>query len=391
VSHDTLWTLLKYDSLGTQIWVYNYDRHHTQLSTSVLGYSYRPQLAADNFGGIYIGGTTYRGYNSYNNGFIRFCETPPVPTNTASGPLAFCAGGSVTLNASSGIGYLWTNGATTQSIVASSSGNYRVTVTYTNGCSNLSPNRNVTVNPLPTPVISGNGPLTFCAGNNVTLSTTSFASYLWSTGATTQSIVADTNGTFTVTVTNGNGCTGTATPVSTIENQLPNATATAQSPTTICSTDSVKLVANGGNNISYQWRRGNNNVTGATSKTYYAKLQGNYTVRVTNTNTGCSKTSTAINVVVNCKMLSADIAQTNLQAYPNPTTGLLHLTGTDMANDVVLSVYDAAGKCIISKTIQNQDGKLLYDIDLTQYPAGIYRLMLISNEQVLHKQAFKID
>jgi hypothetical protein len=234
-------------------------------------------------------------------------------------------------------------------------------------------------------------PLTFCAGNNVTLSTTSFASYLWSTGATTQSIVADTNGTFTVTVTNGNGCTGTATPVSTIENQLPNATATAQSPTTICSTDSVKLVANGGNNISYQWRRGNNNVTGATSKTYYAKLQGNYTVRVTNTNTGCSKTSTAINVVVNCKMLSADIAQTNLQAYPNPTTGLLHLTGTDMANDVVLSVYDAAGKCIISKTIQNQDGKLLYDIDLTQYPAGIYRLMLISNEQVLHKQAFKID
>lgn len=389
VSNDTLWTLLKYDSVGTQLWIYNHDRHHGQSANLITGYSYRPQLAADNLGGVYIGGTTYHGYNGYNNGFMRFCENPPVPANIASGPLTFCAGGSVTLNAASGIGYLWSNGATTQSIVANTSGNYRVTVTYNNGCSNLSANRNVTVNPLPT--ITGNGPLTFCEGSNVTLTTATASNYLWSNGATTKSIVVDTSGTFTVTVTNSNGCTGTSASVATIDNPLPNATATAQSPTTICSTDSVKLVANGGNNITYQWRRGNNNVAGATAKTFYAKLQGNYTVRVTSTNTGCSRTSAAVNVVVNCKMFAADIAQPDLQAYPNPTTGVIHLTGTQMANEVALNVYDAAGKSILNKTLHSENGNLYYDIDLTQYPTGIYRFMLISNNQIIHKQAFKID
>jgi hypothetical protein len=51
-----------------------------------------------------------------------------APTITANGPLSFCSGDSVTLTASSGTDYLWSTGATTQSIVVHNSGNYSVTV-----------------------------------------------------------------------------------------------------------------------------------------------------------------------------------------------------------------------------------------------------------------------
>lgn len=51
-----------------------------------------------------------------------------VPTITASGPTTFCNGDSVTLTASSGSTYLWSNGASTQSIKAKVSGNYTVIV-----------------------------------------------------------------------------------------------------------------------------------------------------------------------------------------------------------------------------------------------------------------------
>src|SRR5439155_22473624 len=91
-----------------------------------------------------------------------FTHTPPTPTISASGPTTFCAGGSVTLTSSSATSYLWSTGATTQSIVVNASGNYSVTVTDGNGCSASSAATAVTVHALPTPTITAAGPTTFC-------------------------------------------------------------------------------------------------------------------------------------------------------------------------------------------------------------------------------------
>ncbi len=65
----------------------------------------------------------------------------------------------------------------------------------------------ITVNPLPTATITPSGSTTICAGSNVILTASVNAGYLWSTGATTQSITASTAGIYTVTVTDGIGCT----------------------------------------------------------------------------------------------------------------------------------------------------------------------------------------
>ena len=214
----------------------------------------------------------------------------PTPTISAGGPTTFCAGGSVTLTASASSSYLWSNGATTQSITVNASGNYSVSVTDANGCSATSPATSVTVNPLPTPTISAGGPTTFCAGGSVTLTASAASSYLWSNGATTQSITVNASGNYTVTVTNANGCSATSSATSVTVNPLPTPTITAGGPTTFCAGGSVTLTASASS--SYLWSNG------ATTQSIVVNASGNYSVTVTNAN-GCSATSSATSVTVN--------------------------------------------------------------------------------------------
>lgn len=83
--------------------------------------------------------TTYGGsaYTSSKTIFATVNAKPPVPTISTSGATTFCTGGNVTLNSSSESGYLWSTGATTQSILVTTSGNYSVQVTNASGCQSL--------------------------------------------------------------------------------------------------------------------------------------------------------------------------------------------------------------------------------------------------------------
>ncbi len=145
----------------------------------------------------------------------------PLPSVSISGTLTYCAGASTTLDAGAGFAsYSWSSGETTQTISATA-GNYTVTVTDSNGCSNTSAQVTVTELALPTVAISGT--LSYCAGSNTTLTATAgLSSYLWSSGETTQSITA-TAGSYTVTGTDANGCSNTSSSVTVTETPLDNA------------------------------------------------------------------------------------------------------------------------------------------------------------------------
>ena len=127
-----------------------------------------------------------------------------ITGNVIPGPYAFCTAGSVTLNAASGYtSYLWSNGATTSSLVASTTGNYSVQVTSAAGCSNISPMVTTVLNPNETPTVTTSG-ANSCAGT-LTLTSSSASAYSW-TGpsgftATTQSISPTTTGTYSLTTT----------------------------------------------------------------------------------------------------------------------------------------------------------------------------------------------
>ncbi len=72
----------------------------------------------------------------------------PTAAITASGPLTFCTGGSVTLTATGGTTYRWSTGATTPTITVGQSGAYTVTAANAAGCETTSAPTNVTVNPV---------------------------------------------------------------------------------------------------------------------------------------------------------------------------------------------------------------------------------------------------
>ncbi|MBK8195609.1 MAG: hypothetical protein IPK76_21265 [Lewinellaceae bacterium] len=148
---------------------------------------------------------------------------PATPTITPDGPTTFCAGGSVQLTSSVANAYLWSNSEMTQSIVVTTNGSYTVQITDVNGCTATSAPTAVTVNALPaTPTITPDGPTTFCAGGSVQLTSSAADAYLWSNSEMTQSIEVTTNGSYTVQITDVNGCTATSAPTAvTMNARLP--------------------------------------------------------------------------------------------------------------------------------------------------------------------------
>ncbi|MEK7413395.1 MAG: hypothetical protein AAB263_08765, partial [Planctomycetota bacterium] len=198
----------------------------------------------------------------------------PLPTAgiTPNGATTFCEGGSVMLTASGGTTYVWSTGATTAAITVSNSGTYTVTATDANGCTDTE-SQVVTVNPLPTAGITPNGATTFCEGGSVMLTASGGVSYVWSTGATTAAITVSISGTYTVTATDGNGCTDTESQVVTV-NPLP--TASISGASSICSGETIMLTASGG--ISFLWS------TGATTASISVSATGTYSVTATDAN-----------------------------------------------------------------------------------------------------------
>src|SRR5204863_246945 len=124
-------------------------------------------------------------------------------------------------------------------------GSYTVTVSNASGCTAASASTTVTVNPNPsTPAITPGGPITFCQGGSVQLTSSAASGYLWSNSATTQSITVSAGGSYTVTVSNASGCTATSASVSVTVNSVPaTPTITPGGTTTFCQGGSVLLTS----------------------------------------------------------------------------------------------------------------------------------------------------
>ncbi|MBK7946947.1 MAG: gliding motility-associated C-terminal domain-containing protein [Flavobacteriales bacterium] len=130
----------------------------------------------------------------------------PLPTVNIGPDQVTCANQPVVLNAANaGSTYLWSTGQTTQSITPVSSGNHWVIVTLPNGCAN-SDTALVTLNPIPIDVLDN---LTACIEDPVVLDAQNTGcTYLWNTGATSQSITINAApGNYTVVITTPLGCT----------------------------------------------------------------------------------------------------------------------------------------------------------------------------------------
>ncbi|MCB9282441.1 MAG: gliding motility-associated C-terminal domain-containing protein [Lewinellaceae bacterium] len=220
------------------------------------------------------GGYSVTVTNSFGCPGVAFAVVQPLPSPVPviSGPTSLCPGQTIVLDASGNFtAYNWSNGANTASIGVSTPGTYTVTVTNSSGCT-ASTSVNVTQSAGPTPTISG--PNSFCPGDTVFLNADAgYSAYSWSSGQNIQMIQVTTPGLYTVTVTNSQGCIGSASlQVDTLASFTPLITGNLE----LCPGDTSFLDAGPGY-TAYQWS------TGDTTQTIPVAQAGLYEVTVTST------------------------------------------------------------------------------------------------------------
>jgi subtilisin family serine protease/PKD repeat protein len=232
------------------------------------------------------------------------CSTDPVPNFTAS-TQNVCAGQQVTFtNQSTGniTSRSWsfpggtpaTSTAVNPVVTYNAPGTYSVTLTV-NGSFTETKTNYITVNAVPTVSISGN--TTICASGTILTASASAGSgtitnYQWrlngnNVGTNASTYNATQGGTYTVVVTNSNGCSTTSSPFNTT--LATPFTVTVQTTQASCGSNNGSASASvGGVTTGYTFVWNTNPPTTGTSVNNLAF--GNYSVTATNNSTGCSQT-----------------------------------------------------------------------------------------------------
>lgn len=203
---------------------------------------------------------------------------------------------------------------------------YTLTVEDANGCTD-SKSIEITVYPNPTVTIDdkvnedcnmSNGSITAAAAGG-----SGTYSYAWNTNPvqTTPQATGLSAGTYTVVVTDENGCTAT-TSASIINENGPTVTVSGSAdPEPSCIGDDVTLTANPlpfPGNYSYQWSNGLG--TGQTAQVNNVQSTSDYSVTVTDNGTNCSAVATYTLTVVPCAEIThtkrfVSVVQTGLNTY----------------------------------------------------------------------------
>ena len=259
----------------------------------------------------------------------------PIAEVRTEGDAAFCEGQSLRLNAPPGYAqYRWSDGARGPSIEVREGGDYAVTVTDARGCSAISDVRRIVMHPLPRPVITARGPLSFCEGDSVVLDAgKGFVSYAWSNGATTRNLVVRRAGSYAVRVTGEGGCAASTDAVDVQVRPVPVAAVLQRLDTLIAAPAG-----------RYQWLRDGRPLTGQTGRSLIVERDGAYAVRTDNEE-GCSAVSRSVPI----RFAAATIELPSLRAAAGDTVDIaLRLTASkglrDAGADTLLAVLPVKKK-----------------------------------------------
>jgi hypothetical protein len=313
-------------------------------------------------------GVTYyilvAGYGSDFGDFTLTLTAVPAQLSSAATDVTCFGGndGAIDVTVTGGVApytFAWDNSATTEDITGLSAGTFNITVTDAIGC----------VSTLAATVLDGSQitvtldavtNATGCFTGDGTISTsasggTGVYSYLWNSGQATDDITALNAGNYTLTVTDGNGCTGTLDVLVTSPDQPVIAVDAVTS--TLCngSTDgAIDITVTGGTPAyNYSWDNG------ATTEDLSGVAAGSYTITVTD-GAGCT-------VSVNADVTEPTAIQITGVATDadcnGSATGAIDatVTGGTVATDYTYAWTDGAG---YTATTQ----------DISAVPAGAYSL-----------------
>jgi hypothetical protein len=259
----------KVDSSGSLVWDSYYGGSKDENWCSI---------SSDIYGHIYISGVTTSSDLSTRNAYqdsldrssavvgnhrdafiAKFCDGY-FPTPVVDRPTSFCDGDSVNIHAPLGyFKYTWTPfNQTTRTIIARTSGVYSVTAEDTLECYGISVGIPVVVHQLPRPTLQRIGDSVICQGDSVIYRVRYPASrgYLWTTGSTADEIVVTQPGTYSVQVTDSNGCVGNSASERVIVNPLPKRPKLSPVDTIWLCPDSTRVLDAGVGYVRTVWSNG---------------------------------------------------------------------------------------------------------------------------------------
>jgi len=305
-----------------------------------------------------------------------------VPTVNIGPDQVLCNGLSIPLNAGNpGSTYLWSNAATTQNINVTVAGTYFVQVTNSQGCNGSDSvvigSSQLAVNLGPNVNMCGNQPVVLNAGNPG-------STYLWSNGATTQSVLINQTGTYTVTVTDNIGCSATdAINVG----QVAGVTAAFNGPATgLLLQPTAFTDQSTGGAIQWFWDFGDGASSTQQNPQHTYQSFGTFTVTLIASDGNCRDTVTNTIVINNFVGMEEGEFAKQVQVYPNPSQGIFNLVVEfDKPKAMTVEVADLTGKVLFST--QHPALPLVEQtIDLGGMAQGVYILKLSSDgREVFHR------
>ena len=271
-------------------------------------------------------------------------------------------GGTFTLDAGNpGSAYQWSTVATTQSITVSESGTYSVTVTGVSGCTDTD-EINVTIHP--EPVVSLGDDITQCGGTVTLDAGNPDFSYLWSTGATTQSITVSESENYSLTVTGTNGCT-TSDQVNVMIHPSLSGTLEWSDESSCGEGDGSAAITPSGGTAPYTFAWSNSGSTSSINDL----TAGEYTVTITDSK-GCTFTDMA---VIGCVVGFEPLEDSMFEVYPNPNTGLFEISLLIPVKDhVTVHVNNPLGQLVFNEELHEFSGEYGKALDLQSLGKGVY-------------------
>lgn len=282
----------------------------------------------------------------------------PAPVIGLGSDITQC-GGTVTLDANNpGATYMWSDMSTNQTLVVSTSGTYSVNVTSAQGCG-ANDTINVTINA--NPVIFLGNDTSLCGGTILLDGQIAGATYMWSDMSTNQTLMVTSSGTYSVVVTDANGCSGTD-AINVTVNTPPAVSASV--PSLICLDDAI-MTLNGGSPAGGTWTG-----PGVSGNNFDPMTAGAGTHQLTYTYTdvnGCTGFDTVSTFVDLCLGINSanGIAFT---VSPNPNNGSFAVEFTSSQSNAVIELVDVTGRTVQTTTVSGTRTT----VNCETQPSGVY-------------------
>jgi hypothetical protein len=241
----------------------------------------------------------------------------------------------------------------------------------------------LTVNPIPlVPQVVASGALIFCAGEQLTLTSSAATGNSWSNGATTQTIVVMASGNYSVTQIQ-NGCSSAPS----------QAIAVIVKPVPVVSMDSLHALCRDDKAVTLSGGTpsgGSYTGTGVNGSSFDPKISGagTFTAGYFYLDTNFCSNSAVITVKVDecVKIVNGLVLNETIRIYPSPTHGIINIVADQKILNVV--VYDLAGRKV---GIVFEQKERSAGIDLSKEPDGIYVVDIRSAQEKIRTRISKMN